>query len=1183
VKVPSPIRAKFPRAENPRDRSRPILVFGVILYITRVIAAGWRTGFPSFFPDSSSYVDVSRLGPFDPSFWSAERPVGVPLVLWLTGGNHRVFFLLQTVLFAVSVAYLCSVVLKVITPRWLAWMTTAVIASLCVHPRFGLWHLEILSESLSLSLSILVVATWLQFARVPTRRQFAYGITAIIAWMSMRDVHIVSGLVIAGTLVIGTVTCRTWTLRRTALVGSAMLAIFASYVLIAQGSSNRNLYPLINNIGERVLPNDELLRTFTARGMPVDEALLERSGDDTWSDDQAFLRSAELAPFRTWAEDHGQRALLTSLVVDATYWIDTTGDVLHSSLPLDFSEYDRHSTSERLPTRLFWIQGPRTSAQFAVWGLAALVSLGIVLGASHRREPAHESIGNLRKRAGIVAVVGFVAAVADLFVSASGDSVEVQRHVLGSILRLSLLAVVTAALGASTVVHLLMHHLRGSKSQSVEDGTKPTVSMSGSIAASLAAVGLFGTWVALEHRSQDFDPQYARTIIERAARFGGTYYENGVHNKGPLETVVYDSARLFTGFDTYWFGISIYVIAAAIILGLTAGMVARRFDASRQFALTSSALVVAHFALSESDYAGVLYSRNITTALLALVAAATLWDRPWRTPRLANTTYLTLVVLLGLAVQTLLTTVFAATVVGVFLHVRRSAATTLHRPFTVALVTGATTIASAPAWYAIRGSFAEFWSNWWTYAGFMSSSTGRSLLNQIGLGGEKFFGYYQDRPGIALLVIVHIGLVVRSWRAMTTGTRTVHTMLLAWLCAGWIELVLSQRYSSHYFSVVAVPTAFIGVTTAVLVHQELRRTDENLVSKPRSWWAAIACVTALLASQGTQLAWIAIEGAGRFRNTEQYVQARNDARSGKHWTHKAVMDLVSSDDDPLLAWTMYPWTYLDHRRVPATRFSWKSFLIGEIYLGRTSPDYVLDRTWEWFEDDLQQSQPTVFARPQVTDLDPATRLSTLVAEEFSTVFADDDIEIAWRNELWRTATRSLATGESIDLAGLPFSWSRNPLLDTIIAETTSTTSADDTRLDDVTWGVDLSCRKMSTRIIRTSPADPMGLTFHFDSPEGSSRSVSLSVDFDRAWSARHDAAVVDSPVELDATVLTASNRTSLEITLLVTKSAAALIVDDRIVAAASLDGRTRIAVSPTVDETMFTTPTLQYLDGFAGC
>jgi hypothetical protein len=500
-----------------------------------------------------------------------------------------------------------------------------------------------------------------------------------------------------------------------------------------------------------------------------------------------------------------------------------------------------------------------------------------------------------------------------------------------------------------------------------------------------------------------------------------------------------------------------------------------------------------------------------------------------------------------------------------------------------ALLTATASIATAPIWYAVRGSFTEFWSNWWTYAGFMSSSTGRSLLNQIGLGGEKFFGYYQDRPGIALVIIVHIVLVTRNWRFMSTGIRTLHTMLLAWLSAGWIELVLSQRYSSHYFSIVALPTAFISVATAVLLLQSLRRTDDtnvagsNHISTRFSWWVPIGCVLALMATQGTQLAWIAIEGAGRFRSTDHYVDARNDVRIGMHSTHQAVMDLVSSDDDPLLAWTMYPWTYLDHRRVPATRFSWKSFMIGEIYLGRTSSEYVLDRTWEWFAEDMNESRPNVFARPQVTDLQPATPLSALVAEEFTTVLADDTLEIAWRNELWETASGSRITDRPIEIDDLPRGWIHNPGTDTITADGLAS------QFDEGRWEVDATCQSLSTTIMRTSSADPMGLTFRFDSLDDSSRAVSLSVDFDRSWSARHDDGLVDSPQETDATVLSSSNRTSLGVNLIVTSTAAALIVDDIIVSAVPLTGPFRLTVEPSVDETEFSTPTTRQLDDFAGC
>jgi hypothetical protein len=74
----------------------------------------------------------------------------------------------------------------------------------------------------------------------------------------------------------------------------------------------------------------------------------------------------------------------------------------------------------------------------------------------------------------------------------------------------------------------------------------------------------------------------------------------------------------------------------------------------------------------------------------------------------------------------------------------------------------------------------------------------------------------------------------------------------------------------------------------------------------------------------------------------------------------AALDLVSKRNDPLLAWTLQTWPYLTNHRIAATRFIWKSFLAGEIWMGGTSPDYILPDTWKWFRQDIAQSKPVVF-------------------------------------------------------------------------------------------------------------------------------------------------------------------------------------------------------------------------------
>src|SRR5437763_16888849 len=86
-------------------------------------------------------------------------------------------------------------------------------------------------------------------------------------------------------------------------------------------------------------------------------------------------------------------------------------------------------------------------------------------------------------------------------------------------------------------------------------------------------------------RVADVDPQFMRVIIERVHRFGGTFYQNGIYNKGPLEPVVYDVARHLGGYNGMWFVISAVVALAALICAVAAARTAMWSGAPRVLAL----------------------------------------------------------------------------------------------------------------------------------------------------------------------------------------------------------------------------------------------------------------------------------------------------------------------------------------------------------------------------------------------------------------------------------------------------------------------------------------------------------------------------------------------------------------------------------------------------------------------
>jgi hypothetical protein len=1076
-----------------RDRSPWIFSIGVLVFMLRVVGPLWRGGIPSFFPDSASFLKVARIGPFAPSFWFSERPVGMPLIYWLVGFDVRWLVVVQSLAYALAVVLVISTLLRLLDSRPLAWLGGFAVTLIAIQPRFAVWSVEALSESIGLTTSMVAIVCWLRHGHSPSRRSMIAATIATIAWLLTRDSHGLPVVVIVVILAVTGWRCRDATVRRTALRCALAMSICFTYVTVSQGVSERNQYPLMNNVGLRILPDDSMTDSFVGKGMPMSETLLDRTGRNTWDDGEAFLVAPELEGFRSWVRGSGQFDQVTSLVTDAPFWIDVVRRELPGALRYDFVDYDRFGVGERLPGNS-WFAGIDSTASLWWFVLLAALSIWVIV-----------------RRSRLLALIlgtGLVAGLVELYASIATDAVEVQRHTVGPVFRINLLCLLSIVLAIDVLLR------RKSVARKIVRDSWAHITAGASVA--LMAIA----WFALERRSQDYDPQFARTIVERAARLGGTYYENGLHNKGPLEMVVYDSARLFTSYDTYWFAIAAYCIAISMILGATAWAVTRRYAGQRTAAAVAAAVTIAHFAVSSSDYTGVVYSRNITTALLAGVTLIAVFDRAWIEPRRARSMWIVSFVMLGLAIQTLLTTVFAAVAVVILIVALRRRTSGFERPLTVGAITLATTVLSAPAWYAIRGSFDEFWSGWWTYASFMSAGTGRGYMEQFGLGWNTMIDYYSERPESVFIVLAFITLAWVRRHRFDPLQRVLTFVLLGWFVGGWIELILGQRYSSHYFSVIAVPTALmfaaliasmspLFATIGRWCTESREPNDRRVAHAP-----VLLALLLTLATQCADLFWDGAARAGNFRSFATETSSQQSGIDGQSRTVRAVLDLTSNDGDPLLAWTMYPWTYLNNERVPATRFSWKSFLLGEIYLGRTSDEYVLPRTWEWFGDDIERTKPTAYVRPLETALVGETPFADLLNTEFTPVFTGTSVEVSLRDDVW---------SDLIGFDGTP-----------------------DTRavIDDGT------CWRWRGSISELGDDAVVGFSFS----DGEHETVHMSVSSERVWSS-------SDTVEFFSVPRLRTDSTNADIILLVGARSAVLVVDNAVLAGVRLSGESTMSLS----------------------
>jgi hypothetical protein len=498
----------------------------------------------------------------------------------------------------------------------------------------------------------------------------------------------------------------------------------------------------------------------------------------------------------------------------------------------------------------------------------------------------------------------------------------------------------------------------------------------------------------------NYDPQYMRVLVERTIRLGGSYYENGIHNKGPLEPAVYELAGRIGGRSGFWFVIAIFTLATSVVIGVAAAITVERSGGTRVVAFAVAVMAVTHLTLSDSDYAGVLYSRNITVGLLALAFIVGAWDGAWRSERRRIAAVLVAGLAIGLAVQTLLSACFTAIPVLAWVAWMRRHERVWSLPSWCALpIVAAGGLLSAPIYYRIFGPWGPFVDGWWTYARWMNTATGRSLGGQFGLGVDQFADYYGDRPVVFVVIVAFMAEMVVRWRALDGPGRALRAMLTGWWLAAWIELALSQRYSSHYFSILAVPTILM---IAVLVGAATRhmRLDQVRASMSTEIWVlplAVAILTIQLG--GTSSFREGLREASAFEGVGDFDVRREQVIDGRTHMVRAALDLVSEPDDPLLMWTSYPWPYLNLHRVPATRFIWKNFLLGQIYLARSGPQYVLPGTWETFAADVERTDPTAFFVESVNPVVPGTPFDTLVAETFTTVFTDDVTTLAYRDDL----------------------------------------------------------------------------------------------------------------------------------------------------------------------------------------
>lgn len=351
------------------------------------LTAAWRAILIEF-PDSDSFLTKAA----EP-FWTADYFFGSGRFFIVPAFYKAVFALVGPEKAALAIAQALFAVVAWLTFAWTlaarfanAWLGVAAAA---LALAFGLtsdiiqWDAIVLSESLSTSLFVLLLALWLMLSDRVTAWRVAAVIVCAAAWSMSREANSLLILPLAAAAV-------AWgwwywpagrERRRCAVLAAALVAIFAGTFVIS-GTGDRWVFPLLNVIGRRVLTTPERTAFYVARGMPVNPRLMAMAGEFGGGQDWAFYDDPELADFRAWLRANGKRAFVEDLAFNPLRTAaEPIGDVQEFVCP-DVADYRWHGYRPLYPASVDTavcrlLVGPFTAgAGFLGIALAAAAWLG---------------------------------------------------------------------------------------------------------------------------------------------------------------------------------------------------------------------------------------------------------------------------------------------------------------------------------------------------------------------------------------------------------------------------------------------------------------------------------------------------------------------------------------------------------------------------------------------------------------------------------------------------------------------------------------------------------------------------------------------------------------------------------------------------------------------------------------
>lgn len=400
-------------------------------------ATAVRVGYGS---DSLIYLTGAKAPIWSASFLKSP-PFLFTLLAKLCLRNLRAIVIVQSAIAVGAWLFLAATLASKLRAPAVRGLAFVFILFLGLSPPILLWNATIATESLSVSVLCIAIATWIRLADGAGRGGFIAFVVALVALALTRDTNAYVLLVVGAIAVVVAAVRRD--VRWRGLAVAAVCVVTGLGTIAASNHAGRWFDPLNETISLRLLSSPEATRYLVAHGMPLDANVRRLNAPHMYPFLRNDLHSApKYAAYRNWVRARGRTTYVTFLLTHPGSDLSGPFKDRDRLLAPELRDYGWLSYDE--PRGPFTIAGslgfPGSPVLVEVWiGLAAIAA-----GALARRRDRR----SLLTAAALLALV----IVPHYLVVWHGDALEIDRHSLGAAVQLRIVLWVITALALDAVL-----------------------------------------------------------------------------------------------------------------------------------------------------------------------------------------------------------------------------------------------------------------------------------------------------------------------------------------------------------------------------------------------------------------------------------------------------------------------------------------------------------------------------------------------------------------------------------------------------------------------------------------------------------------------------------------------------------------------------------------------------------